>query len=58
LIFISYHLSPPHNSEYVPECWQRRSWISDFDGSSDEVIVCLEEAYLSTDERYFIQAEQ
>ncbi|MEN9945704.1 MAG: hypothetical protein RLZZ293_90 [Pseudomonadota bacterium] len=47
-----------HNSEYVPECWQRRTWISNFDGSAGEVVVSLEHAYLSTDGRYFLQAEQ
>ena len=47
-----------HNSEYVPKCWQRRLWISHFDGSAGEVIVTSEHAYLWTDGRYFIQAEQ
>lgn len=47
-----------HNSEYVPECWQRRPWISGFDGSAGEVMVTLNQAYLSTDGRYFLQAEQ
>ncbi len=47
-----------HNSEYVPECWQRRPWISNFDGSAGEVIVTLDHAYLWTDGRYFLQAEQ
>ena len=47
-----------HNSEYVPECWQRRPWISGFDGSAGEVMVTLDQAYLWTDGRYFLQAEQ
>ncbi len=47
-----------HNSEYVPVCWQRRPWISGFDGSAGEVMVTLDQAYLSTDGRYFLQAEQ
>lgn len=47
-----------HNSEYVPECWQRRPWISGFDGSAGEVMVTLNQAYLSTDGRYFLQADQ
>lgn len=46
-----------HNSEYVPECWQRRVWISGFDGSAGEVLVTLDGAYLWTDGRYFLQAE-
>jgi Xaa-Pro aminopeptidase len=45
-----------HNSEYVPECWERRSWISGFNGSAGEVLVTHEHAYLSTDGRYFLQA--
>lgn len=47
-----------HNSEYVPECWQRRPWISGFDGSAGEVMVTMEHAYLWTDGRYFLQADQ
>ncbi len=46
-----------HNSEYVPECFERRSWISGFNGSAGEVMVTLEHAYLWTDGRYFLQAE-
>ncbi|QIV94398.1 aminopeptidase P family protein [Allofrancisella frigidaquae] len=46
-----------HNNEYVPECWQYRSWISGFDGSAGDVLVTLDHAYLSTDGRYFSQAE-
>lgn len=46
-----------HNSEYVPECWQRRSWISNFTGSAGEALVTLKHAYLWTDGRYFLQAE-
>lgn len=47
-----------HNSEYVPRCWERRPWISNFDGSAGEVLVTLDHAYLWTDGRYFLQAEQ
>ncbi len=47
-----------HNSEYVPECWLRRPWISGFDGSAGEVMVTKEHAYLWTDGRYFLQASQ
>ncbi len=48
----------PHRNEYVPEHWQRRHWISDFSGSSGDVLVGLQQAYLLTDPRYFLQAEQ
>lgn len=47
-----------HNSEYVPNCWQRRSWISNFTGSAGEVVVTINHAYLWTDGRYFLQAEK
>ena len=47
-----------HNNEYVPLCWQRRAWISGFDGSAGDVLVGHEQAYLWTDSRYFLQAEQ
>lgn len=58
---IDFYLVPSidaHNSEYVPECWQRRPWISNFDGSAGEALIALDGAYLSTDGRYFLQAEQ
>lgn len=47
-----------HNSEYVPKCWQRRTWISNFDGSAGEVLVTKKHAYLWTDGRYFLMAER
>ena len=46
-----------HASEYVPAVWQRRAWISGFDGSAGDVIVTLDKAGLWTDSRYFLQAE-
>ncbi len=47
----------PHQSEYVPECWQSRSYISGFTGSAGLVVITLKEAALWTDSRYFLQAE-
>lgn len=47
----------PHQSEYVPECWQRRPFISDFTGSAGDALIGLDQAYLWTDGRYFLQAE-
>ncbi|MEZ4650264.1 MAG: aminopeptidase P family N-terminal domain-containing protein [Candidatus Eisenbacteria bacterium] len=47
----------PHQSEYVPECWQRRTWISGFTGSAGEAVVTKKHAGLWTDGRYFLQAE-
>ncbi|MBP7669496.1 MAG: aminopeptidase P family protein [Candidatus Eisenbacteria bacterium] len=48
----------PHLSEYVPECWKRRQWVSGFTGSAGDVVVFLNEAGLWTDSRYFLQAER
>lgn len=48
----------PHNSEYLPEAWQQRKWISGFTGSYGTVVITLKEAGLWTDTRYFIQAEK
>jgi Xaa-Pro aminopeptidase len=50
--------SDAHCNEYLPECWQRRAWISGFTGSAGEVLVSQTHAYLWTDGRYFIQAER
>lgn len=47
-----------HKSEYVPACWQRRPWISGFTGSAGDALIGKEAAYLWTDPRYFLQAEQ
>lgn len=48
----------PHKNEYVPPCWQRRAWISNFTGSAGDVVVGMHEAFLWTDPRYFLQAER
>jgi Xaa-Pro aminopeptidase len=47
----------PHLSEYLPERYQTRSFISGFTGSAGTVIVTAEKAALWTDSRYFLQAE-
>lgn len=49
--------SDPHNSEYLPEHWQTRQWITGFTGSAGTAVVTLYDAALWTDSRYFIQAE-
>jgi Xaa-Pro aminopeptidase len=46
----------PHHSEYLPDCWKRRQWISGFTGSAGDVVVGTETAGLWTDGRYFLQA--
>lgn len=48
----------PHASEYLPDRWQTRTFISGFTGSYGVVVVTQEEAGLWTDSRYFLQAEE
>jgi len=48
----------PHHSEYVPKCWQRRTFLSGFTGSQGDLLVGQDGAWLWTDSRYFIQAEE
>jgi Xaa-Pro aminopeptidase len=48
----------PHLSEYLPEHWSAREWLSGFTGSAGTLIVGRDQAGLWTDSRYFSQAEQ
>ena len=48
----------PHNSEYVPDRWKGREWLSGFTGSAGTAVVTMYEAALWTDSRYFLAAEQ
>ena len=48
----------PHNSEYVPDHWKGREWISGFDGSAGTAVVTMTGAALWTDSRYFIAAAE
>lgn len=47
----------PHMSEYLPEQWKERIWISGFTGSAGFVVFTQDKAALWTDGRYFTQAE-
>ncbi|KAF9457926.1 putative Xaa-Pro aminopeptidase P [Collybia nuda] len=47
-----------HSSEYLAHCDQRRAFVSGFTGSAGCAVVTLEEAFLFTDGRYFLQAGQ
>ena len=49
--------SDPHLSEYLPEHWQSRAWLSGFAGSAGTLLVTAQEAGLWTDSRYWAQAE-
>ena len=42
----------PHGSEYVPDHWKVREWISSFNGSAGTVVITLNEAALWTDSRF------
>lgn len=49
--------SDPHLSEYLPERWQGRQWLSGFSGSVGTLIVTTDRAVLFADSRYWVQAE-
>lgn len=53
--FIIYS-ADPHMSEYLPDEWQERSWLSGFTGSAGLVVITQDKAGLWTDGRYFVQA--
>lgn len=58
---LDYYFAPSadqHQNEYVPACWQRRQWISGFTGSAGDALIGQQKAYLWTDSRYFLQADQ
>lgn len=50
--------SDHHLSEYTPDCWKDREWISGFNGSAGTIVVTLDEAGLWTDSRYFLQGSE
>ena len=49
--------SDPHLSEYLPERWQGRQWLSGFTGSMGTLVVTLDPAAVFADSRYWVQAE-
>ena len=48
----------PHLSEYLPERWQGRQWLSGFTGSVATLVVGRHAAALFADSRYWEQAER
>ncbi|WP_136247085.1 aminopeptidase P family protein [Halomonas borealis] len=50
--------SDPHNSEYLPEHWAGRAWLSGFDGSVGTLVVTQDAAGVWVDSRYWVQAEE
>ena len=49
--------SDPHLSEYLPERWQGRQWLSGFTGSMGTLVITLDGAVVFADSRYWVQAE-
>ncbi|SPY07184.1 aminopeptidase P family protein [Oligella urethralis] len=47
----------PHLSEYLPEHWSQREYLSGFTGSAGFMAVTQKQAALWTDSRYWVQAE-
>lgn len=47
-----------HLSEYPPQHWESRKWISGFTGSAGTAVVTKEKAGVWTDSRYFLQAAE
>ncbi|KVH68888.1 aminopeptidase P family protein [Burkholderia cepacia] len=47
----------PHLSEYLPERWQARRWLSGFTGSVGTLVVTEDFAGLWVDSRYWVQAD-
>lgn len=50
--------SDAHGSEYTPEHWHGREWVSGFDGSAGTAVVTMDSAALWTDSRYFLAADE
>lgn len=46
----------PHMSEYLPEQWKERAWLTGFTGSAGFAALTKDKAGVWTDGRYFIQA--
>lgn len=56
---IDFYLVPskdPHGSEYLPDYYKEREFVTGFTGSQGTAVITIDEAYLWTDGRYFIQA--
>nr|XP_023926110.1 probable Xaa-Pro aminopeptidase P [Quercus suber] len=47
-----------HQSEFIAECYMRRTYISGFTGSAGTAVITKDKAALWTDGRYFLQAEK
>lgn len=47
-----------HLSEYIPDYWKQREWLSGFTGSAGTLVVLNKKTALWTDSRYYIHAEK
>ena len=47
-----------HMSEYISDYFKCREFLSGFDGSNGEMVITKDGAYLWTDGRYFLQADE
>lgn len=57
---VTYYLvdtNDPHLSEYINDHYKEREYLSGFTGSNGTLLISLNSAYLWTDGRYFVQAE-
>ena len=48
----------PHMSEYLPEHWKIREWLTGFTGSVGTIVITQDFAGLWVDGRYWVHAEQ
>ena len=48
----------PHLSEYPPEHWKLRQWLTGFTGSAGTLVLTARRSALWVDSRYYLQAEQ
>jgi Xaa-Pro aminopeptidase len=48
----------PHMSEYLPDFWKIRQWLTGFTGSVGTIVITQNFAGLWVDGRYWVQAEQ
>ncbi|KAJ7785467.1 peptidase M24, structural domain-containing protein [Mycena olivaceomarginata] len=58
---LDYYIVPSedaHQSEYVSASDRRREYISGFSGSAGQAIISMNSAYLVTDSRYWLQAQE
>ena len=56
---IDFYIIPskdPHGSEYLPDYYKEREFVTGFTGSQGTAVITNQDAYLWTDGRYFIQA--